>query len=521
MAENKKHTFINYDPSNPRPTRPQRQVVSTYIGKHFRNRSAPLRRKASISATAQGQTPSNARGAALRILQPAGSQVSESQAHLLISVGGEERGLSSAQSGSNSLPLLRPVVECFVPDYPTEHRKRVFDVLDFHIHYLAARLTHWGTGPSPFLRCWVQMVCGDMTLFDSVAAFTHGVRITTLENQVAPSATMLWHKMRAIKGLQAKISADAEDRETTWRASETILATFYLREGAARFGYESEYKSHCLGLFRMMQLRGDIASGCLKDLYVIQAVGLVEGTEMASQLRNGVDSHDGESTSRDARAIATTGAGSTETELQYPHQVLHHDDPLWEKINAAPAGFHDLIMLGHLSTGFIRLLDELLRSIHREQLHRHSGMTEARERQTQMVKQARMLEKASNNVVERLACLGVSMFLTRRTARMQMFPETTLIDKLATLGRQMMFYDSAGTSSYNELMIWVTLVGVEIATTAGAVLKQRADQTAREFLFQERHIKSWDDVERIARRYLWDESSLPAWKEYWMSCKGI
>ncbi|KAF4494284.1 hypothetical protein FAGAP_9585 [Fusarium agapanthi] len=319
------------------------------------------------------------------------------------------------------------------------------------IHYLAARLTYWGTGPTPFMRCWVQMVCGDMTLFDSVAAFTHGVRITTLENQVTPSATMLWHKTRALRGLQAKISTEAEDKETTWKASETILATFYLMEGAARFGYESEFKSHCLGLLRMIQLRGDVVSACLKDLYVMRAVGLVEGTEMASELTHGVDSQHSSALSQDTQAVATASAISTEAKLQYLYQG-------------------------------------------REQLQRHSNITEATERQTMMIRQARLLEKESENVAERLACLGIIMFLTRRTSQVQMFPEVTFIDKLTTLGRKMRNYNPVGTSCYNDLRIWATIVSVEIAATAGATLKHRAHETARELLFQEGHADSWEDV---------------------------
>ncbi|KAK2684334.1 hypothetical protein QWA68_016681 [Fusarium oxysporum] len=455
MAENKKHTFINYDPSNPRPTRPQRQAVSTYIGKYFRNRSAPAQRKHSTSTGSRAQAPFNTSRLAEQIRQLSDGDDGGSHPHSLISVEGAH-GLLGTHSGSNNLPLLRPVVECFVPVYPTEHRQKVFDVLDFHIHYLAARLTHWGTGPTPFMRCWVQMVCGDMTLFDSVAAFTHGVRITTLENQVTPSATMLWHKTRALRGLQAKISTETEDKETTWKASETILATFYLMEGAARFGYESEFKSHCLGLLRMMQLRGEVVSACLKDLYVIQAVGLVEGTEMASELTHGVDSHNGSPSSRDAQAVATASAISTEAKLRYPYQ--------------APTA----------------------------QQHYRSNRTTNQDGQASVI-----------------------TFLTRRTSQMQMFPEVTFIDKLTTLGRQMRFYDPVGTSCYNDLRIWATLVGVEITATAGATLKQRTHEAARELLFQEGHIDGWDDVERIAKRYLWDEKSLTAWKKYWMSCRDM
>jgi hypothetical protein len=315
-----------------------------------------------------------------------------------------------------------------------------------------------------------------------------------------------------------KISSETEDKETTWRASETILATFYLMEGAARFGFESEFKSHCLGLLRMMQLRGEVMSGCLKDLFVMQAVGLVEGTEMASELKHGVDSHSS-SPSRESQAVTTASATSTKAKLRYPRQGLHHEDSLWAMTNASPAGFNDLIMLGDLSVEFILLLDELLGSIEREHLQQHSGITEAIEQQTKLIKQTRLLEKESHNVVERLACLGVIMFLTRRTSQMRMFPEVTFIDKLTTLGRQLRSYDQVGTSCYNDLRIWATLIGVETMATAGATLKQQGQRAARELLFQENYADSWESVERIAKRYLWDEKSLAAWKNYWISCR--
>jgi hypothetical protein len=66
-----------------------------------------------------------------------------------------------------------------------------------------------------------------MTLFDAVAAFSHGIRIITLEDKVTPSAAVLWHKARALKGLQAKISTETVDKVAVWTSNETILATFY------------------------------------------------------------------------------------------------------------------------------------------------------------------------------------------------------------------------------------------------------------------------------------------------------
>jgi hypothetical protein len=84
MAENKNHKFINYDSSNPRPTPQQRQAVSTYIGKYFRNRSAPAQRKNPTRADGHLNTS----GLAEQIPQLSGGSDSGSHPHSLISIEG-------------------------------------------------------------------------------------------------------------------------------------------------------------------------------------------------------------------------------------------------------------------------------------------------------------------------------------------------------------------------------------------------------------------------------------------------
>jgi hypothetical protein len=354
------------------------------------------------------------------------------------------------------------------------------------------------------------MVCGDIVLFDSLAAFTHGVRLTTLEDKVTPNAAMLWHKSRALKGLQAKISTLAEDKEAIWTANETILAIFYLMEGAARFGLESEFKSHCLGLFQMMQLRGEVASACLKDLYVMQAVGLVEGTEMASELRHGITQGGHQPSNNKPSTITSI---TKRSELTYFQPGLQLEESVRVMVDTLPVGFRDLIALGNLSVEFILLLNE--------QLREYDSLGEAAEQQTKGVRRVRLLANQSQNAVERLACLGVVAFLFRRTVQMQMFPEVSFINKMTMLGRQIVSSGQTEILCYHELRVWATLAGAEIAATAGATLKQNTHDAMMELLLQERWVGGWNDVERIARRYLWDEKTLTAWKEYWMSYADV
>ncbi|KAL4861107.1 hypothetical protein BDV12DRAFT_180734 [Aspergillus spectabilis] len=234
MAETIKHTFVNYDLSHPRPTQTQRQAVSAFIGKHFRNRSAPARRAQPPPYLDDGRP--------LSLLPRPSTQGDSGQVfrkwriRRSIKEGGKQ---SPQETGAGSeIPetsmsrfndgnlLLRPVIECFVPGYPTEHRQKIFHTLDFLTYYLIPRATHWGKGPNLSMRCWMQMICGDITLFDSVAVWAHGVRITTLEDKDTPSVAVLWHMARALKGLQAKISTETVDKvagSLSWFPSDDAL----------------------------------------------------------------------------------------------------------------------------------------------------------------------------------------------------------------------------------------------------------------------------------------------------------
>lgn len=131
MDERQRFTFVNYDPSDPRPNRTQRQAVSAYIGKHFRNRSAPARRAQQPPNGSENRLPPQSQVEAQSQLVIRGSQ-------FLRSSNEGDRHSTEHNAGpniENGIILLRPVIECFVPAYPTEHREKVFNVLDFRKFY--------------------------------------------------------------------------------------------------------------------------------------------------------------------------------------------------------------------------------------------------------------------------------------------------------------------------------------------------------------------------------------------------
>ncbi|KAL3440863.1 hypothetical protein BJX65DRAFT_18166 [Aspergillus insuetus] len=505
MTENIKHTFVNYDLSHPRPTQAQRQTVSAFIGKHFRNRSAPARRaqpapylddRRPLYLPPRPSTRAD-RGQVFRqwrmrrSIKEGGKQPPQETG-----AASEIPKTSSPRSINGNL-LPRPVVECLVPGYPTEHRQKIFHTLDFLTYYLIPRVTHWGTGPNPSMRCWMQMICGDITLFDSVAVWAHGVRTTTLEDNDTPNVTVLWHMARASKGLQAKISTE---KVAVWTSNETILATFYLMDGAAKFGSYSEFRAHCLGFLQMMRLRDRAVSTRLEDLYVMQAAALVEGTEMASRLRLEMiqDGHQPFS----MRML----------NLRYPLSGLQPDEALQVEIDNLPVGFRDLAVTGNLSIGFILLL--------KEQFQQPDNIMEA-ERQTEGIRKAWLLANQSHNAVEELACLGVVAFITWHSAQIKFFPERSLLDRVRKVGRQVGSLSQAGPSCYRELRAWVVLTSAEIASTVGATQKQHARDMMLELLVEERWIGSWSDLEGVVKGHLWNTKALAVWKTYWMSYHNL
>lgn len=157
MDERQRFTFVNYDPSDPRPNRTQRQAVSAYIGKHFRNRSAPARRAqeppngSENRLLPQSQVPSVEAQGRLVIRGSQFLRSSNGDRHSIEHEAGPEAPESPGSNIENGIILLRPVIECFVPAYPTEHREKVFNVLDFRKFYPASdvvpRLRVYSTTP--------------------------------------------------------------------------------------------------------------------------------------------------------------------------------------------------------------------------------------------------------------------------------------------------------------------------------------------------------------------------------------
>ncbi|KAL2849020.1 hypothetical protein BJX68DRAFT_98245 [Aspergillus pseudodeflectus] len=516
MAESHDFIFVNYNQPNPRPTQRQRRTVSAFIGKHFRNRSAPARR---------AQLPAQDDKTPLPLL------ARKSSPQVLVALNGRSKWPPLTEGGSSRLPhleeetdavledlgtsepradkdnetlLIRPVVECYVPAYPPENRQKVVHILDFVIHWLIERATNWGQGPTPSMRSWVQVICSETTLFDAVAAFSYGIRATTLEDKETPSPAILWHKARALRGLQAKISTEAPDKLATWTANETILVTFYLMEGAARFGYEAEFRAHCLGLLQMVHLRtkaqaraqcastrldASSTTASLEDLHVMQAVGLVEGTEMASKLRHEIALYGYQSSS------VPSSINMEALDLRYPAPGKQTNPEIQSLIDNLPLGFRDLAETGNMSVQVLLLLKEQLR------LQHYHDMAEFAERQTEWIKHARALANWSNNPVEELACLGMVAFLSWGTAQLKFFPEASLLHRVKSLGRQAQLFDNAGLFiCCRKLRAWVVLATAENAITGGATLKRHANGLMREFLSGEPLIDNdWGNIEDLVK----------------------
>lgn len=135
MAEANDKPFINFGTFNPQPTARQRREVAKYIGRHHRNRSAPAQKAHQAPSGDRNRSHSQSQGTnrqGARSPRPIRSLNSDG----LLAVQDERRAPESLDLQgywlqTSNPPLLRPVVEVWVPDFPAEHRDKVFNVLDF------------------------------------------------------------------------------------------------------------------------------------------------------------------------------------------------------------------------------------------------------------------------------------------------------------------------------------------------------------------------------------------------------
>jgi hypothetical protein len=142
MAESHDFIFVNYNQPNPRPTQRQRQKVSAFIGKHYRNRSAPARRAQLPAQDDKTPLPLLARKSSPQVLValngrsrwPPLTEGGSRLPHLEEETDAVLEDLATLEPRANKddeTLLIRPVVECYVPAYPPEHRQKVVHILDF------------------------------------------------------------------------------------------------------------------------------------------------------------------------------------------------------------------------------------------------------------------------------------------------------------------------------------------------------------------------------------------------------
>lgn len=163
MAESQNLIFVNYNQPNPRPTQTQRRKVSAFIGKHFRNRSAPARRAQPPPQDDETPLPR------LDRLSPG-----KRSPQVLVAIKGRPKWHPLREGGNrpphiegetgpvlevfgtsepradndDDAQLVRPVVECYVPAYPPEHRHKVVHILDFSKFCPSHALAHVARLPS-------------------------------------------------------------------------------------------------------------------------------------------------------------------------------------------------------------------------------------------------------------------------------------------------------------------------------------------------------------------------------------
>ena len=353
---------------------------------------------------------------------------------------------------------------------------------------MSSRFSTWGNGVNRYSRTWVQVTTSAVALLDALAATALGVYATTIENRETPTSAILLHRARALAGLQARIEDPVKCLE-----NETFLTVFYLLENAARFGNLNEFSTHYFGLQKMIALRGCVQSECLEDVFINQAIQLVEATETASALRYQLNGH--------SEAHERPGPPVSNCEREF----------LPASMTMLPPGFQELAREGHFSAEAIQILCDTPYS------HRWTQELRASEQQRIVVERARALFRVSSLPVERLACLGVIAFCMRMTCHMQLFPEIAFFRRLVGAARDVL---GDRRRPIREMRVWVILIGADMASTTNAMLRRHANESLNEMQEQEKWIQSWNDIESAMKKFFWSEAFHEGWRKCWESRKG-
>ena len=497
--------FINYD-QNKENQRQNRQTVSKYIGSHYRNRSKPLQRELAVrkqppqSDSSQPSNSLEATGFDDWLIKDAASglvpspvifaidpDLADHNTNLLAtplrSVESELPGsisqttASRETKGNQLLPALPLLTDCSFTSPQAEWARFAFD---FQINYILPHVANWGFGPNIYSNLFAQMMVQDQVLFDAVAVSAHGFHTDILLKQVKPSQATLWHRARALSGLQPRMT---DDRESTTNTA--VLIVFCLLANAARFHNHQEFRMHYKGLQRILKLRGKVEAQCLEDVFACQSIVVLESSEIASATRH-------------------TLQDPLSTKLTYP------DLPLGTNLGAIasrlPFGLKRLAMEGCLSSEVITILGEIPKADY------WVSDYQASELHSSIAQRARFLFHASRSAVERLTCLGIMAFSLRLVIRMHFFPELSFLRRLVRAGQRI---SRSPERLYHEIRVWVTIIGADLAAPTNDRLRHEARMALADLKMKEPWIKSWADVETAMKKFFWSDSFAAGWKNCW------
>lgn len=276
--------------------------------------------------------------------------------------------------------------------------------------------------------------------------------------------------------------------ETAAISNETMLAVFYLLENAARFRHFRDFRAHYNGLRRMMQLRGKITPNSLEELYVNQAIVILETSEIAWRTRMSIEKPQ---------------------RIKLTYNIPKSDSCLLEMVSSLPLGFQDLVKQGSISFEVLSLLADVPPADY----IKHD--LAASQRQLEVVRRARLLLRATELNVERLVCLGTIAFSLRIVIRRHFFQEPSFWRRLAAAGKAVS--NGQDKRLQQELKVWATVVAADLASSTCKDLAMKAVVGINN---QHTWAHSWQPVSHSMQKFFYANSFAPAWQVCWESAVG-
>ncbi|KAI1608489.1 hypothetical protein EDD36DRAFT_448313 [Exophiala viscosa] len=484
-------TFVNYSHPQDQNDRRNRQLVASYIGTHFRNRSRPATRR--VSSVGKASSPEGQVGDPPRTqaayFEPPNQGPSSTSAQLpTFTVPHDRHGLRSDPFYS----------------YPIEFRQCIPAAVDYFLtfygpaHIIRPELLSAEAG-AVLLNQYFQYALQNALMFEALIALSQAnLTVHQWNNGSDPDA--LYHYNQTLRRLR-----DLLDREQDYTQDAVLFAIValmgvdYLNNDLAAF------ETHLGGLRKIVELRGGLDQLGWPLVLKPYLLGLERFWAYMSK----------HSQQRDTLTAQRHNAIPPMPSDRPPIANLE------EIASILPPGFRTMAMNNRLSEPVLMLIHRVVtQGEHILQISPSYGSSSINATNMQEAEHcARLLTDSDVTFIDRASCIGLLVVImdSSRTERLSGYYDQQLQMHAEEIRvSQEMFQDA----DQSDLYLWVALdtVGTMVPPRRPALPENYEADARFELLLavvqQYRHL-SWDEVLTVLKKFFFTARCIESWYNSW------